>query len=284
MGGRLWTREEDEILRSSYPELGGALAGTLLPNRADHSVKARALVLGLRKLGGPGSGPRRNLCCKWSAEEDELLLSVYAKMGSDTCSLLPGRTRQACRLRAAKLGVRVVDQDPDGMRTCVDCGETLARSEFYTSRSGATSRVCKPCTGNDKRSAHASDPRKNMLQHAKSRSRRDGVPYFICAKDILIGGEDPVSGRPYRVNSGGPCGDSPSLDKLIPSLGYVPNNVVVVNHRTNRISSDASPQELRAVADWKEREIEARGLRDAATAEWPAIGVMRATAERPAKA
>lgn len=41
-----------------------------------------------------------------------------------------------------------------------------------------------------------------------------------------------------------------SLDRIVPSLGYVPGNVAVISHRANRIKSDATADELRAVADW----------------------------------
>ena len=43
---------------------------------------------------------------------------------------------------------------------------------------------------------------------------------------------------------------SPSLDRMIPSKGYVPGNVVVMSFRANRIKGDASREELQTVIDW----------------------------------
>lgn len=52
-----------------------------------------------------------------------------------------------------------------------------------------------------------------------------------------------------RIN--GP--NSPSLDKIVPELGYVKGNIVVVSLRANQIKSDATIEELQAVAKFYNR-------------------------------
>lgn len=51
----------------------------------------------------------------------------------------------------------------------------------------------------------------------------------------------------------GPRMNSPSLDKFTPSLGYVMGNVNWISMRANYIKQDATPDELRRVADWLEK-------------------------------
>ena len=41
---------------------------------------------------------------------------------------------------------------------------------------------------------------------------------------------------------------SPSIDRIIPTLGYVRGNVIVVSLKANRIKNDATPDELMEVA------------------------------------
>lgn len=48
----------------------------------------------------------------------------------------------------------------------------------------------------------------------------------------------------------GPQPDSPSIDRIIPALGYVKGNVIVVSQRANTIKNNATPEELRRVADF----------------------------------
>ena len=44
--------------------------------------------------------------------------------------------------------------------------------------------------------------------------------------------------------------ERPSLDRIIPELGYVKGNVVFISMRANSIKQDATEQELYLVADW----------------------------------
>ena len=45
-------------------------------------------------------------------------------------------------------------------------------------------------------------------------------------------------------------GNSPSLDRIIPELGYVEGNVVWISNRANILKRDASWEELQKVASW----------------------------------
>lgn len=40
---------------------------------------------------------------------------------------------------------------------------------------------------------------------------------------------------------------APSLDRLVPALGYVRGNVRVISHRANRLKGDALIEEIEAV-------------------------------------
>ena len=89
--------------------------------------------------------------------------------------------------------------------------------------------------------------------NAKGRAKRKGVPFTITLDDVPpIPEACPVLGIPLRINNTAARGDSPSLDRIVPQLGYVPGNVMWISHRANSIKSDATPAELRAVADFYE--------------------------------
>lgn len=42
--------------------------------------------------------------------------------------------------------------------------------------------------------------------------------------------------------------NSPSLDKIIPSLGYTKGNIQIISWRANRIKNDSTPEELMRIA------------------------------------
>lgn len=90
----------------------------------------------------------------------------------------------------------------------------------------------------------------NLWNNAKSRARREGLPFNITPEDCVIPSHCPVLGLPLVIGRGKLTSSSPTLDKIIPELGYVKGNVAVISHRANRIKSDASAAELLLIARW----------------------------------
>jgi hypothetical protein len=89
-----------------------------------------------------------------------------------------------------------------------------------------------------------------MLGNARMRAVEHGVPFDLHARDIWpFPNECPILGKPFASPGNGVLSDnSPSLDRLIPSRGYVRGNVLVISHKANRIKNNATPDELRAVS------------------------------------
>lgn len=144
------------------------------------------------------------------------------------------------------------------MIECSRCGEAKDTALFYA-RAGSPTGLrpdCKPCvkTSNSesKRRAHKKNPANLMFRNARYRARLAGVPFDITVDDIIVPPTCPVLGIPIQIGAGGHNDASPSLDRINPSKGYVRGNVIVVSWRVNRIKCDASPNELRAIADFYE--------------------------------
>lgn len=91
-----------------------------------------------------------------------------------------------------------------------------------------------------------------MLYAARKRARLAKVPFNIDKDDIVIPEHCPVFGVPIisGVGWGGARTSSPSLDRIVPELGYTKGNVAVISHRANCIKSNATLPELEAVASW----------------------------------
>ncbi len=102
-------------------------------------------------------------------------------------------------------------------------------------------------------------PRSYLLFNARVRAKRRGLPFSIVKEDIVIPefcpvlgiGIVPAFGKIRRANKD----HSPSLDRIIPELGYVPGNVMVISNRANSLKRDSvDPAEHRAIAEYIERE------------------------------
>lgn len=86
-----------------------------------------------------------------------------------------------------------------------------------------------------------------MFRGAKARAKKAGLPFDLTLEDIVIPALCPALGTPMV---------KPSLDRTIPSLGYVKGNVQVISHRANRLKCDCTDaNELLAVAAYIERQV-----------------------------
>jgi hypothetical protein len=93
-------------------------------------------------------------------------------------------------------------------------------------------------------------PAKWILGNAKTRAKMFGLEFSISEKDISIPNTCPVLGIPLRRGKGRQEDGSPSIDRILPSIGYVRGNIVVVSALANRIKNSATVEQIQAVADF----------------------------------
>lgn len=90
-----------------------------------------------------------------------------------------------------------------------------------------------------------------MFYDARKRAQHMGLPFDLDPDLIEVPDRCPVLGTEMR--SGGPRDSAPTLDRVIPSLGYIRSNVRVISFRANRLKSDATVDELRKILAYMER-------------------------------
>jgi hypothetical protein len=103
------------------------------------------------------------------------------------------------------------------------------------------------------RAFYAKTKTRQLVRAAKWRASQSGVPFNITAHDIQIPMFCPVFGIPIKQASGRQNPNSPSLDKIVPSLGYVRGNVRVISARANTLKRDGTLDEFRAIVAYLER-------------------------------
>ena len=131
-------------------------------------------------------------------------------------------------------------------KICAKCNEDKSSNEFYI-YSGKLSSYCKRCSNLNSKKYRRDNYEHFMILQARSRAKRSGVPCTITTFDFHIPTHCPVLGTPIE-KFGESTDNSPSLDKIVPELGYVAGNVQVISNRANRIKSDGNPNELLKVA------------------------------------
>lgn len=108
------------------------------------------------------------------------------------------------------------------------------------------------------------------LYTVKIRAKEKGLPFnldhkYLCA---IAPNRCPVFklelawGYGATKTVGHPAENSPSLDRIVPELGYIKGNVAWLSNKANVIKSSADEKDLYAVADWlhkKRKEVKHGG-------------------------
>lgn len=100
-----------------------------------------------------------------------------------------------------------------------------------------------------------------VVSSMRHRAKKHNIPFNITAKYLASITPEfcPVLGIPLlRSTNGGATRNSPSVDRIVPELGYVEGNVIVVSMLANSVRSSATPDEIEAVATFYRRLLAAR--------------------------
>lgn len=123
---------------------------------------------------------------------------------------------------------------------CIEC-QRLTSIAYYWKDPERSRRISREYFGKN--------PKQIMLNSARERAKIGGYACTIATKDIVIPEFCPLLGIRLEHNWGKKKlhAASPSLDKIVPALGYVPGNVWVISQRANHIKSNATLQELQTI-------------------------------------
>lgn len=96
----------------------------------------------------------------------------------------------------------------------------------------------------------AKNHERTMIMKAKARAREHGIPCDITHEDIEIPTHCRVLGIKLKWN--GKHDHKPSLDRIIPKLGYVKNNINVISLRANRFKSNMMKSDIMRLLNYLE--------------------------------
>ena len=88
------------------------------------------------------------------------------------------------------------------------------------------------------------DVRYTLVRNSKRRARARGVDHTIRVGDIEIPERCPVLGCVLKRNRGKLSKDSPSLDRVDNSKGYVPGNVRVISFWANTLKDNMTLEQI----------------------------------------
>ena len=148
------------------------------------------------------------------------------------------------------------------LRQCNICKEHKPQTDFYKVKRASKDILGVPrisrCCQCEMQKYMELDPRRKMVYAARNRACMGGLECTITVDDIVIPETCPVLGIPLfaRIGAGRSSRDqvenSPSLDRIDNSKGYIPNNIAVISMRANMIKNNATLAELKAIVAYME--------------------------------
>ena len=110
---------------------------------------------------------------------------------------------------------------------------------------------CKQSTHNQSNT----DAYQRMLR-AKTRAKNKNLEFNLDIENCIAPAKCPIFGIPLIASKGkNQTANSPHLDRLIGSKGYIKENVTVISMKANSIKNSATVEQIRLVADWFEKKL-----------------------------
>ena len=121
------------------------------------------------------------------------------------------------------------------MKICLNCSE-----EIKSKRCDA--KFCSnKCRNNHN---NVNNYSKHIFRVTKKRALDNDIPFNLTEHDFIIPDVCPILDIPLFRGKGSMSNNSPSIDKIIPELGYIKGNVWIISMRANRLKSDLSKEDL----------------------------------------
>jgi len=141
----------------------------------------------------------------------------------------------------------------DGKKHCPSCDTDKLVLEFgKRNRGDGLYWQCKVCARDKEKNRERNRSIEGHLYYnAKQRASVSGLDFNITIEDIIVPDICPALGISLFRSKGKPTDNSPSLDRLDSSEGYIKGNINVISMKANRMKSNATLAELEALLAWR---------------------------------
>lgn len=106
---------------------------------------------------------------------------------------------------------------------------------------------------------HRNNPCRSYWLAAKKRANEQNVSFGLEESDIVFPERCPVLGIPIiLLETDGPrkrTDNTPSLDRIIPALGYVKDNVSIISWRANSLKSNGKLEDFEKIVQYLKKEL-----------------------------
>lgn len=103
---------------------------------------------------------------------------------------------------------------------------------------------------NQRKKFRETNPAKIVLANAKARAKKKNLSFNLTLQDMIVPEFCPVLGIKLINCQGIKTDNSPSVDRIDSSKGYVKGNIAIISLRANQIKSNGTIKEHLSVIDY----------------------------------
>lgn len=133
-------------------------------------------------------------------------------------------------------------------RLCTSCGNFKSWENYHKHKSCTSgyNTVCKECRKPKSKVQYRSlTQERKLYDRAKSRATRLGIIFTLNLDDIVIPEICPIMGVPFSTTI---TKYAPSLDRVVPELGYTQENVEVISTYANTLKWTMTKEQIMNLA------------------------------------
>lgn len=96
------------------------------------------------------------------------------------------------------------------------------------------------------------DPQGYLCTRIRNRAKEKGLDFDLEPSDFVIPERCPITQLPLFFTDHATTDNTPTVDRIDNTKGYVKGNVAIISWRANKAKSDLSLEEIRALAKYVE--------------------------------
>lgn len=94
------------------------------------------------------------------------------------------------------------------------------------------------------------NPSRWIYWKIKNSAKRRGLDFNLDIEDVVVPSHCPILGIPLVVANKGSRNNSPSIDRIDNSKGYVKGNIKIISTKANTMKSDLTKETLLKLLDY----------------------------------
>jgi hypothetical protein len=149
------------------------------------------------------------------------------------------------------------------IKVCTKCGiEKEYTEEFFPTREHGKLRAdCKTCYNKHLKDNNYKYAKTHMVYDAKVRAKKKGFDFNLTREEIHFPERCPVLG--IKLKHGTEFWyNSPAIDRIDNTKGYLINNCIVVSCLANTIKNSATPKQILKVGNFYKKLYKEKGIKD----------------------